>query len=1087
MAIELKLLEVLQDKFYGQWVRKARPVFMGSEAQEILTASLRLYLRRETSGLSFLIAGHRGAGKTALVAEVVAAISDDLFERWQVWTEEMARWERAGNGRLRPESPVERQRPLLVKLHGPSLVAKELPSPGGGEDPKTRAHTEDLIARTTTVRRWAAGPVEVNVNTAAPAKAEADTRTTPTGEAQAALVQIMIALYRALADEVGEAAAVRALDRGRESDVREFAAQLRFDLDRAAGPETLREFWEEIEPNRCGFFWPRAISEALARHLVIDQHFREIVAVATAAQAFQVCSGAVTYSQTRKDSATQERSAEFKTGFDAKDAMNRLVTLGVGGLLGYGIAGAAGAGVGLLGSLGVTTLSRRSDKRERSEDYTFIVDRSTQTLERDLPLVIERIRAAGLAPVFMVDELDKVPLTSQDGVDDVIGQLINRLKRLTTDYGFFCFLTGRDYFNDVERRLADKTYPVEHTYFSERLLIGYGPADFDRYASAVVVAPEQPTRHGPLDPPKSEDLFVRHVLSKELVFASQLSTIDFRRQLRRLEIYHGRLGSDRRWFDESQAQAMAGESRQLIRVALQLAIGFVLERAQKAKLTLANRDFWQMSFDVLYRVARLWEDGQEEIDMAPSAIADDLLLRRNNRPPAPTRAVAAAENEIGKTDFDALCKMAEELTGYLCEFRKLFSYISGPGAADSTAALNSQIFTPLDGQNIAALLKGKLNSSSYEFRFTPDGGDRLDSREFEALGKPVRKTRAAISELAAVGVRLDDLQILGWPQALFASPVEAAIDGFSQAEASSDLMAARTEAARLDALKKNLETFRTAIDNLVGLCADIVREARLTTEPMPLSEVIASLPRHIPDSSKTLKESLDSAIAASEKLGSLQSLAIDADEHQAARSNFKWSTAVLRRARETPHGDLESRAERAWEIWRDAIERFVAKRSPRSDRERPQFDDLVLTAAGRLPSRILRHDLSQVDDFVWTEFALAAIASQWETRRGSEAAEPAPAWAAFAGFRVLGFGRKSFEILRERLPQTARTARLDSSLVPDSDAQPGTVVVVAPGRLPKRPTSPYLLVTEATMERYRLELGWLKKNGIIESGAYERE
>ena len=111
------------------------------------------------------------------------------------------------------------------------------------------------------------GPVvEVNVNTAAPAKAEADTRTTPTGEAQAALVQIMIALYRALANEVGEAAAARALDRGEscESDAREFAAQLRFDLDRASGPETLRDLLEEIEPRRCGFLWPRRISEALA-------------------------------------------------------------------------------------------------------------------------------------------------------------------------------------------------------------------------------------------------------------------------------------------------------------------------------------------------------------------------------------------------------------------------------------------------------------------------------------------------------------------------------------------------------------------------------------------------------------------------------------------------------------------------------------------------------------------------------------------------------------------------------------------------------------------------------------------------------
>ena len=341
--------------------------------------------------------------------------------------------------------------------------------------------------------------------------------------------------------------------------------------------------------------------------------------------------------------------------------MNRLVTLGVGGLLGYGIAGAAGAGVGLLGSLGVTTSFAPLRQARASEDYTFIVDRSTQTLERDLPLVIERIRAAGLAPVFVVDELDKVPLVGEDRVADLIGELINRLKHLTTDYGFFCFLTGRDYFNDIERKLADKTYPVEHTYFSERLLIGYGPTDFDDYASAVIVAPNDA---------KPQDFFVRHALAKELVLASHLNTIDFRRELRRLEIYESRLEGDRRWFGEGRAQELASSNLQLLRVSLQLAIGSVLENA---KLAATNPDFPQMAFDVLYRVVRLWDRDADAIDMARSAIAQDLLHHRNGSEPAAAEAEATAEGEIGFADFESLCKIAEELTRYLCEFRAFSS------------------------------------------------------------------------------------------------------------------------------------------------------------------------------------------------------------------------------------------------------------------------------------------------------------------------------------------------------------------------------------------------------------------------------
>ena len=134
MAIALDL-KASQDKYYGSWVRRGRSAFMRSEVYDILANSLLRYLRRETSGLSFLIAGHRGVGKTALVAEVVEAISDDLFERWDKWADEQLNLRGA-------EPPSERQRPILVRLHGPSLVGKELPSPGGGEEPKSKVSPE---------------------------------------------------------------------------------------------------------------------------------------------------------------------------------------------------------------------------------------------------------------------------------------------------------------------------------------------------------------------------------------------------------------------------------------------------------------------------------------------------------------------------------------------------------------------------------------------------------------------------------------------------------------------------------------------------------------------------------------------------------------------------------------------------------------------------------------------------------------------------------------------------------------------------------------------------------------------------------
>ena len=60
-------LEASLDRVYGNRVRKGRPAFMGSDAYDILSDALLRYIRGEIPGQSFLIAGHRGAGKTALV------------------------------------------------------------------------------------------------------------------------------------------------------------------------------------------------------------------------------------------------------------------------------------------------------------------------------------------------------------------------------------------------------------------------------------------------------------------------------------------------------------------------------------------------------------------------------------------------------------------------------------------------------------------------------------------------------------------------------------------------------------------------------------------------------------------------------------------------------------------------------------------------------------------------------------------------------------------------------------------------------------------------------------------------------------
>ena len=236
--------------------------------------------------------------------------------------------------------------------------------------------------------------------------------------------------------------------------------------------------------------WPRSAAATLEAAEIQDQGLREIVAVATAAQAFQVVSGNVTYKTTSSDKATRED--ETKSNLDIKDLLARLGAVFAGTAAGtVTVATGQGAplavGLGLFvwlgGSFALAQTSSRKLSRTRSRDYTFLRDRSVQTLDRELPQVIERIRDAGLAPIFVLDELDKLK-----DVSTTISALIGRLKHIVSDFGFFCFLTNRDYFDTLERLVAEEAYPSEHTYFSDRLLIQARPDDLFQYVVQLVLS-----------------------------------------------------------------------------------------------------------------------------------------------------------------------------------------------------------------------------------------------------------------------------------------------------------------------------------------------------------------------------------------------------------------------------------------------------------------------------------------------------------------------------------------------------------------------------------------------------------------------
>lgn len=280
------------------WPLPLEMSYVASRELALLKRDLDRYAKGQVRGRSYLIGGHRGAGKSALVqraAELLAA--------------ETMRESVKENGAL-DAGPI--QRPLLVKLHGPSMLEVQ---PTGVRPPaKDQSAAESAGSQEGTGTDQTSAPKD-------PVAEGKQTAPDPAGGppvtpgTHAALVQITIGLYRALAGEAAtgyRAHARRAAERLRSGDFTELATQLALDLDSGAPPARLRSYWSGLGRLAKGVLWPNSADATLDAHGMGDQGLRELVALATAAQAFQVCTGRISYSETAKDHLVREQAAEIK-------------------------------------------------------------------------------------------------------------------------------------------------------------------------------------------------------------------------------------------------------------------------------------------------------------------------------------------------------------------------------------------------------------------------------------------------------------------------------------------------------------------------------------------------------------------------------------------------------------------------------------------------------------------------------------------------------------------------------------------------------------------------------------------------------
>ena len=589
-----------------------------SEAGRLLRQELMRYCRGEINGRSFLVAGHRGAGKTTMVSDAV----DRVMRRSR-----------------KPKSRL--LRPLPVFLHGPSLF--EIDADNSSDTPKI---------------------------------AEAPQRPKEMADqAKGALTQIILGLHRAVVNEFARAFRARVIDgsafRDESPDDRlalaELAAQFEMELMGDPSPARLREFWAMAEALGCGVLSGDDETEMLDP---VDRGALELVAVSGICEAYQRISGET--SVQKKTHLAEEKSVETRSGlsFKGSEFVSPLVSV----LSGVAVAGGtaaqvhsaggallAGLATALTSSLFFASTSTRNVNSSRQADTTFIPDLSLRTLDRVLPTLLQRLREAGLAPVLVVDELDKV-----ENLKDRLEAMIHYLKKLVAENVFTCFLTDRGYLEQL--RLERKgAYDRSYSYFSHALLVTFQPADLDGFLTRLLRADAQllassassgEALEGLPSPTSaaSGDSLDLEVLKWVLRHRCELHPLTLTREISRLR-------------DESNTvliQTGAVRTELSYRIALTFQVGIELQLAQP------NNDAWlrlhperaQTLIDALYFASRIWIKGDHELalDADHSELVDYLIGRMN------LDKGAAGEEAIGaEDDRKLLFGLVDDLLECLCQ------------------------------------------------------------------------------------------------------------------------------------------------------------------------------------------------------------------------------------------------------------------------------------------------------------------------------------------------------------------------------------------------------------------------------------
>ncbi|MGE0744435.1 MAG: hypothetical protein AB7K86_04270 [Rhodospirillales bacterium] len=436
--------------------------FIKSNEYDTVKSEIAKFVDGTIQGRSILLAGHRGSGKTLLVKLIVHELVAEVMKRAE--QEKDRAW-----GYF----------PLYVPLHGPSMFAGDLG--------RKTLSTQDRIA----------------------------------DELTQAIRHIVRAVYHAVADNIEDALHLEQDKMGRwrgRHELMQLISHLRLQMDDGLSVDEFRRIWARMDGLRKGLLHHQA-GPLDGRPMASGRGAREILALAYATSAYRIVSArgirdVFNQGMQYGTSQTTRRGSRFDIampGVDKRqpesgDAARPIAAGFVGGATGL-VAGAAAllarpqepwiaaamaTVIGLVAVLGATGASfahgyarhRTIESRRKSaRSIEFENDRSPATLRDMLPILLRRLRSIGLAPILVIDELDKVDVGFTDGP---FKRFMDLAKSINQESATFLFLADREFFHRLQRELHTNPATTASSWFNQLVYLTYSPRELRQFAQSIV-------------------------------------------------------------------------------------------------------------------------------------------------------------------------------------------------------------------------------------------------------------------------------------------------------------------------------------------------------------------------------------------------------------------------------------------------------------------------------------------------------------------------------------------------------------------------------------------------------------------------